>query len=237
MEKNQSIDRTLDILECFTASKPRIGLSELTRAVGLPKATVYRMAETLLSRGYLEKDPIDQCYQLGYKVLNLGNVMLSNLDYRKIALPYMQKVRDETNESITLYIAINNRQRLCVERCQSTHGLSRIVNVGDILPIDRGAPGKVILAFKDPETLLPDYYVTADELEIIRKQGYATSHAEREDGVSAVAGPLFNQHGQVVASLSISGPSFRYEGERLAEFIAIIKDVTRTISRSLGYPY
>lgn len=235
MEKNQSLDRTLDILECFTVNNPKIGLSELARAVALPKATVYRIAETLLERGYLIKDRKDQSYQLGYKVLNLSNVILSHLDYRRIALPYMQQIKEETNESITLYIALNSKQRLCVERVQSTNGLSRIVNVGDVFPIDRGAPGKVLLAFQDPASLSPDCIVPVGELEKIRQQGYAISYAEREQGVSAVAAPIFNQYGQIVAALSISGPSFRYENENMEKFIQLIKTVVQNISRSLGY--
>lgn len=236
MEKNQSLDRTLDILECFTVSNPKIGLSELARAVALPKATVYRIAETLLDRGYLIKDQKDQSYQLGYKVLNLSNVMLSHLDYRQIALPYMKQIKEETNESITLYIALNSKQRLCVERVQSTNGLSRIVNVGDVFPIERGAPGKVLLAYQDPASLGPDCAVPADELEKIRRQGYAISYAEREQGVSAVAAPILNQYGQIVAALSISGPSFRYENENMKKFIQLIQSVARNISRSLGCP-
>ena len=234
MEKNQSLDRTLDILESFTVGRPCLGLSELARTVDLPKATVYRIAETLVARGYLIKEMKDQSYQLGYKVLNLSNVMLSHLDYRQIALPHMRQIRDETNESVTLYIALNAKQRLCVERVQSTNGLSRIVNVGDVFPIERGAPGKVLLAFQDPALLPADCAVPFAELEKIRSLGYAISYAEREAGVSAVAAPIFNQYGQIVASLSISGPSFRYEQENMERFIQLIKAMTRNISRSLG---
>lgn len=234
MEKNQSLDRTLDILECFSTSRSKIGLSDLARAVCLPKATVYRIAETLLARGYLMKDATDQSYQLGYKVLNLAGAMLANLDYRKIALPYMQQMRNETNESITLYIAANERQRLCVERVQSTAGLSRIVNVGDVFPIDRGAPGKVLLAYQDPAALLKDYAVSSTELETVRNCGYAISYAERETGVTAVAAPIFNREGQILAALSISGPSFRYEGENMDRFILLIKEAAASISQKLG---
>jgi len=234
VEKNQSLDRTLDILECFSTSRAKIGLSDLARVVGLPKATVYRIAETLLARGYLIKDATAPSYQLGYKVLNLASAMLANLDYRKIALPYMQQMRTETNESITLYIAANDRQRLCVERVQSMAGLSRIVNVGDVFPIDRGAPGKVLLAYQDPAALLRDYAVLAEELERVRSRGYAISYAEREKGVTAVAAPIFNRGGQIVAALSISGPSFRYEGENMERFIHLIKEATANISQSLG---
>lgn len=234
MEKNQSLDRTLDVLECFSNSRSKIGLSDLGRAVCLPKATVYRIAETLLARGYLMKDATDQSYKLGYKVLNLAGAMLANLDYRKIALPYMQQMRNETNESITLYIAANERQRLCVERVQSTAGLSRIVNVGDVFPIDRGAPGKVLLAYQNPATLSKDYVVSSAELETIRSYGYAISYAERETGVTAVAAPIFNREGQIVASLSISGPSFRYEGENMERFIRLVKNAAEEISKTLG---
>ena len=234
MEKNQSLDRTLDILECFSTSRSKIGLSDLARAVCLPKATVYRIAETLLARGYLIKDAADQSYQLGYKVLNLAGAMLANLDYRKIALPYMQQMRNETNESITLYIAANERQRLCVERVQSTAGLSRIVNVGDVFPIDRGAPGKVLLAYQDPAAL-QDYAVSSAELERVRSRGYAISYAERETGVTAVAAPIFNREGQILAALSISGPSFRYEGENMDRFILLIKEAAASISQKLGF--
>jgi len=234
VEKNQSLDRTLDILECFSTSRSKIGLSDLARAVCLPKATVYRIAETLLARGYLIKDAADQSYQLGYKVLNLAGAMLANLDYRKIALPYMQQMRNETNESITLYIAANERQRLCVERVQSTAGLSRIVNVGDVFPIDRGAPGKVLLAYQDPAAL-QDYAVSSAELERVRSRGYAISYAERETGVTAVAAPIFNREGQILAALSISGPSFRYEGENMDRFILLIKEAAASISQKLGF--
>jgi DNA-binding IclR family transcriptional regulator len=231
---NQSVDRALDILECFSAGKPEIGLSELARQVKLPKATVYRMAETLVARGYLIKDNKASFYQLGYKILNLGNAFLSTMDYRKISLPYMQKIRDETNESVTLYIPLNNRQRLCVERYQSMHGLSKIVHVGDIFAIDVGAAGKILLAFCDPKALTADYKVAKEELAIIRKQRYAISYSEREDGVTSVAAPLLNQHCHAIASLSVSGPDFRYQGEWLDNIISMTKEAATKISRELG---
>ncbi|MEN6383792.1 MAG: IclR family transcriptional regulator [Phycisphaerales bacterium] len=235
MGANQSVDRTFDIIECFSLEKHSIGLSELSRLSQLPKATVFRLAETLVERGYLAKDPKEQAYKIGYKVLYLSHILLSHLDYRKVSLPYMKKILVETNQSVTLYIALNDRERLCVERFQSTQGLSRIVNVGDIFPIDRGAAGKTLLAFKRPDTLLPDYKITIQELEHIRRQGYAISHAEREFGVSSVAAPILDQHCQIIASLSVSGPSFSYGGENLANIISITKESAEEISRQLGY--
>ncbi|MDR3562412.1 MAG: IclR family transcriptional regulator [Negativicutes bacterium] len=236
MNTNQSIERALDILECFSQAKSEIGLSELARLVGLPKATVFRMAETLVERGYLIKDGKSQAYQLGYKILRLGQTLLSNMDYRKIALPYMQKIRDETNESVTLYIPINDRERLCVERFQSSHGLRRIVHVGEIFAIDLGAAGKALLAFREAETLHADYRVTLEELAQIRRQGYALSHGERELGVSSVAVPLLDRYSRPIASLSVSGPEFRYHGEWLENIIEVTKRAAASISRELGCP-
>jgi IclR family KDG regulon transcriptional repressor len=237
MDANQSIERTLDIIECFSLQKHSIGLSELARLSGLPKATVFRLVETLVKRGYLTKDLEEQTYQIGYKVLYLSHIVLSQLDYRKVSSPFMKKILDDTNQSVTLYIAFNKRERICVERLQSTQGLSRIVNVGDVFPIDRGAAGKVLLAFQEPEALLSDYKITEGELEQIRRQGYAISHAEREFGVSSVAAPLLDQCSQIVASLSVSGPSFSYEGENLKNIIRMTKKSAMEISRQLGYRY
>lgn len=234
MGANQSIGRTLDIIECFSLEKHSIGLSELARLSGVPKATVFRLAETLVERGYLSKDPKGQAYQIGYKVLYLSHILLSYLDYRKISLPFMKKILTETNQSVSLYIVFNERERLCVERFQSTQGLSRIVNVGDVFPIDRGAAGKVLLAYQNSETILSDYKATLEGLEQIRRQGYAISHAEREFGVSSVAAPLFDQHYQIVASLAVSGPSFNYDGENLENIIRLTKDSAAQISRQLG---
>lgn len=236
MRINQSIERALDILECFSKEKPESGLSELSRNVGLPKATVFRLAETLVQKGYLVKNSKLSSYQLGYKILNLGNVFLSTMDYRKIALPYMRKLRDETNESVTLYISVNDRERLCVERFQSTSGLTPVVYVGDILPIDAGAAGKVLLAFRgDSGALFSGCKVTNEELETIRKQGYSISYSERNADVTSVSAPLLNQHGRVIAALAVSGPEFRCQGKWLDDIIKLTRETSRKISVELGY--
>ncbi len=237
LNTNRSLERALDLLECFSETRHKIGLSELTRMVGLPKATVFRMAETLVYRGYLIKNSNEQSYQLGYRILGVGKAMLSSLDYRNAALPYMRRMKDETNESVTIYIAVNERQRLCVERVQSTQGLSRMVYVGDVFPIDRGAAGKTLLAFQEPRQLLPDYEVSVEELDEIRKKMFAISHAEREDGVSSVASPIFDHKGKMIAVLSLSGPTFRYQGDQLLGFIEKTKTAAANISTELGYPH
>ncbi len=235
MNTNRSLERSLDLLECFSESNPRIGLSELSRMVGLPKATVFRMAETLALRGYLSKNAGEQSYQLGYKILGIGKVLLSSLDYRNVALPYMRRIKEETNESVTIYIAANDRERLCVERVQSTQGLSRMVYVGDLFPLNRGAAGKSLLAFWDTERRMPDHAVSEEELEAIRRNKVAVSHAERETGVSSVASPLFDHKGKVIAVLSLSGPSFRYQGEQLEEYIHKVRTAAAAISKEMGY--
>ena len=235
MNKNQSLDRAIEILECFSIENSKIGLSELARSSGLPKATVLRLAETFVERGYLVQNPRDRTYQLGYKILKLGNILLHNLDYRQIAFPYMQQICNETSESVTLYIAMNEKQRLCVERVQSTKGLSRIVQVGEIFSINIGASGKVLLAFRDNDADLTDCRLTSEEVAEIRRNGYAISHAEREVGVSGVAVPIFDRQRQLIAALSVSGPSFRFTAEHIANIIKTAKNAAEKISVELGY--
>lgn len=224
----RAVDRALDILECLAKTQQVLGISELARKVDLPKATAFRIVRSLEQRHYLVQDE-QQRYRLGPAVLRLGKAFLADLDYRLVARPYMKKIRDEINESVSLYIIFGNK-RLCVERIESTQGLRRVIDVGDTLPLV-GASGKVLLAFgaKSKEA------VDQAECETIRQNGYAVSHGEREEGVSAVAAPLKNHDGKVVAALAISGPSFRYQGELLTKYIAVVTAAARAISRQLGY--
>lgn len=235
MATTRSVERALDLLECFTSERVDLKLAELARLVDLPKPTVFRMAETLVARGYLMKDQENQNYRIGYKILSVASSFLAHVDYRLVALPHMKKIRDETNESVTIYMPVKDKgTRVCVERVQSKQPLRQVVTVGDEFPIDRGAAGKVLLAFCDFEW--SKYRTSEQELLKIRELGYAISYSERDKGVTSVASPIRNNLGQTVASLSISGPSFRYESEQLQKFIDIALAASKTISCELGCP-
>ncbi|MBU2699635.1 DNA-binding IclR family transcriptional regulator [Sporomusaceae bacterium BoRhaA] len=225
----RAVERAFKLLECFSNKKPQMGVTELSEYIGLSKATTFRIAETLEQLGYLNKSESTQTYSISSKVLTLGQVFLDDLEFRTISLPYMRKIRDTLDESVSLYIVAHNK-RVCVERIQTSRLLRRVVTVGEEVPLDRGASGKVLLAFSHL-----NYGVDEAVLESIRKNGYAYSENERGEGISAVSVPIRNFKGNIVAALTISGPSFRYNDESLPRYINLMKEMSRTISSKLGF--
>jgi IclR family KDG regulon transcriptional repressor len=225
----RAIERAFKLLECFSTSRPQIGVTELADAIELPKATAFRIAETLEHLGYLNKDEITQTYAISAKVLGLGQVFLDNLDFRTVAISYMKKIRDILDETISLYIVVNNK-RVCVERINSSQLLRRVVTVGDEVPLERGASGKVLLAFSKLNHGIDEVL-----LEKVRKDGYAYTANERGEGISAVSVPLRNFKGEVIAALTISGSSIRYNEESVPRYIKLMKETAAEISAKLGH--
>ncbi len=232
MDTLRTLDRALDILECFTQESHRkLGVSDISRHVQLPKATAHRILQSLVQRGYLSWDDESKTYRLGYRALLLSTAYLDDQEYRFIALPYLRRLRDLTAQSVSLYIE-QDGMRLCVERAPSREPLQQVVSVGTLLPL-KGASGKILLAFQHrPES---DELMPAGEAEQIRHQGYAISHGERVYGVSSVAAPIRNMTGTVIAAMALAGPSFRYTEEALPSFIRLITEHAQDISQELGY--
>lgn len=233
MENVRAVERSLEILECFSEARDEIGLSELARSLMLPKATVFRLARTLEDRGYLVQVLERQTYRLGPKVAALGHVFLANLDYRAVALPFMKVLRDEIHEAVSLYIAVGDGERMCVQRVESTHALRQIINIGDRLPINRGSAGKLLIAFQHLDTYAEG--IAKEELQRIREQGYAVSIDERGQGLSSISVPIRNNKGDVIASLTVSGPEFRFTREHIETYIKELVKTAKQISYQLGY--
>lgn len=215
MEYVRSVERALELMDCFTENRREIGLSELSRLVDLPKATVLRLARTLESKGYLIQQEDNQTYRLGPKVVGLSNVFLSNLDFRMIALPFMKALRDKTQETVTLYV-VSGDKRLCVQRVESPHTLRQAINIGDYLPLDLGSAGKLLVAYHGLEAIVQG--VSVEEMHKIRKQGFAMSVEEREEGLSSISAPIRNDKGEVIAALSVSGSAFRFTEEKIKQY-------------------
>lgn len=234
----RAVERALDILNCFTPGQTELTLTEISKQVGLAPSTTLRILTTLVNNTFLGKDEETQKYYLGSKVAQLGLLCFSNMDFRKIAKPYMLRLRDIYNESVSLFIVQGN-YRVCVERVESTQALRRVINIGDRLVLTRGASGRLLLAYMDKEKirylLEKDPYTSEEALNKLRQQGYAVSKGEREEGVMSIAVPIFNAQNKVIAALTISGPSIRFIDEELPERIKRLKEYAEKISFDLGY--
>lgn len=234
----RSIERALDILDCFEPGKLELTLTDIARGIGLPMSTTSRLVATLEARSYLARDAATQRYSLGSRIGQIGALGLSTMDLGKVALPFMRELNTLYNEGVSLYVNRDD-ERICVERVESTLPLRRVVNVGDRHPLTRGAAGRLLLAYLPAERrraiLSVDPYTTEEALDDLRRGGFTVSLGEREEGVSSIAAPVLDAKGEVVAALSMSGPSVRFEGSGFSDKIAKVKKTAESISRALGY--
>ena len=231
------VERVLQILNCFSKEQLNLSLTQISSQLGLPPSTTSRIVATLENYGYLARDEDTQKYYLGPSIARLGTLCYTQMDFRRIAVPYMIELREQFNESVGLYIA-SKGYRVCIERIESTHPLKRILNIGDRLPLTRGASGRLLLAYQPREVieklLAEDPYTSLDRLEEIRRSGYSTSRSEREEGVSSVAAPVFDSRHRVVAALNISGPTARIDDKRMEQMAVMVREYAERISREMG---
>jgi IclR family transcriptional regulator, KDG regulon repressor len=247
--KNTMLLHAVKILDCFSLQQPELGVREAARLAGLSPSTVGRLMAALKEMGLLQQNPLTRTYRLGTKLLEWAGVVSATLDIRTKALPYMEELHRKTNETISLY-APEGSDRLCVERIESSYHV-RIVNwVGRRLPLHAGSAGKVILAFMPEaqreailaslelkpltENTIIDLPRLRTALVEIRRQGYAVSYGEWVMEAAGTAAPILNRQGDIIAALCISGPTQRFNEERMAVFINEVTRAASLISKEIG---
>lgn len=216
---HQSVERALSLLSAFDDSMSELGVADLARAVGLHRSTVSRLAATLERAGYLRRTK--EGYRLGVEMMRLGSLALSTFDLVTSVLPAMEKLARLTHETVNLAVP-NGENVLHVAELPSTYILASSTGwTGRTTAPHAAANGKVLLAYgalalplgPELETFTTRTIATVDalgrELEIVRARGYASAVSELEDGLVAVAAPVYDGGGRCVAALSVSGPEFR----------------------------
>ncbi len=233
----RAIERALDILDCFEPGRLELTLTDIANSIDLAMSTTSRIVATLEKRKYLSRNLDTQRYSLGPRISQIGALGLSNMELRKVALPFMRDLNALYNEGVSLYV-IREDDRICIERVESTLPLRRVINVGDRHPLTRGAAGRVLLAYLPAERrsqlLAKDPFTTEDSLDELRHGGYTVSLGEREEGVTSIAAPIQDARCEVIAALSMSGPSVRFEGPGFSDKIAKLKKTAELISKALG---
>ncbi|MDR5694144.1 MAG: IclR family transcriptional regulator [Armatimonadota bacterium] len=245
----RSLERALRLLDFMRMNGgPGLGVSELSRALGLSKAVVFRLLRTLEQYGYVVQEA-DRRYRLGTKPLELASVVLRQFEVRQVAWPMMLALAERTGESVVLTVPGPDGV-ICVDTVDSPQQLRVSFRVGRITPWHAGAAGKLHLAFLPKEKIqkilsqgLPRYTertitdpaLLLQELEQIRKQGYAFTIGELDPGVAAITAPIFDARQNVVAAISIGGPASRFTDERLPTLIREVRWAAQEISlRLLG---
>ena len=249
-EKVQTIDRLIQIMDCFTIDQNDLGVREVARLTGLSPSACGRFMMALKNQGLLLQNHESRTYSVGPKSLRWAEVYTTNLDIRNVALPVIHELLLETKETISLYI-LDGDERLCVERMESAQNVRIVARIGRRLPLYAGSAGKLLLAFlpeKRQEEILTrtnfqpftnktitDIKILQEELKTIRKQGYAFSDGEWVEDAAGIAAPIFDMKSDILAALTISGPSFRFTSEKIKLHKNSILKAADRISRDLGY--
>lgn len=190
------LDKAVEVLHALADSP--LSLGALCAATGLPRATAHRLAVALEVHGLVRRDAHGR-FALGLGLVALGDAAAAGFPLREAAAPALRALRDETGESVQLYVVEGDRRR-CVSSLQSPHGLRWIVAEGALLPLGVGSAGKVLAG-------------TA-----CGRSGWIDSVEEREPGVCSVSAPVHDEAGAVIAAVSVSGPVERLgrrPGDRL----------------------
>jgi len=238
----RAVERALDILLCFTDSSD-LSLTEIAARVSLHKSTVHRLLASLEGRGFVLRDAASDKYRLGFRVWELSANLTHTDDPALILLPDMERLRDQLDETISLYVR-DRMERVRVQAVQSNQAIRRVAPIGARMPLYVGASSKILVAFAEEETqeaLLesPDWPAGMDRGAFLHKLaeakslGYATSVEEREPGAAAVAVPILNGAHRLAAALAVSGPSNRLTLEKMREHAPVLMEAARRMGKML----
>jgi DNA-binding IclR family transcriptional regulator len=249
-QRPSSIEKAIDVLFCFDVQHPQLRLIEISQRLGLHKSTAHRLLSLLKKKGLVVVDPSTQLYSLGPALVELAWIVLRQQDLRSICRPAMERLRQLTNETVSLHIRMGDK-RVCIEELQSDQEIKYSQTFGFTAPLYVGAPGKALLAFLPEEELarvfvaLPFTPLTPstitdpagfrDELVETRLRGYAVSVGERSPWAAAVAAPIRDRSAQTVAAIGVLGPSHRLTPKVLRAFGQQVRHVAGEISAALGY--
>jgi len=239
----KSVGRAIDILLAFTRSQPSMGIAELQKTVGIARPTLYRMLRTLESRDLIRFVGEPRRYELGFRVMQLANTWLAQAEVTRAAGPLLEELRQSTQETVALSVPCSRNSRVFAIELPSRHAIAFSLGVGHIQAMHVGASGKAILAFLPPterECILGSVDTRLrkgldSELAKIREEGFSLTRGEMIPGALAIAAPVFDREGTVIASVSIVGPEGRMQGsdtQRVAQFAT---DAANKISSALGY--
>lgn len=215
--------RAMQILDAFQLGESQLALGELSRRVSLHKTTVLRLARTLAQAGYLVRCD-DGAWRLGPAAGWLGARYQAGFDVQNVLEPALRELSQRTGESAAFHVR-EGMARTCLVRVEGPQALRHHVRVGEGLPLPKGSPGRVILAFSgEPGAVY----------EQIRRRGWHWSIGEREPGVATVSAPVFGANRRLLGSVCISGPASRLTRKTLFALSGTVIEAAKSLSWALA---
>jgi len=242
------VEKTFRVLEILNAEKD-FSLFTLAAQAALPKATTYRILDTLVGLGYVDQDPATRKFALGPRFLAFLKNSGPGRDITTIAEPYMKKLLTLYGETVNLARLIDS-QVIYIRVLESSHSFRISNSIGDRASVHSTAIGKAIAAFLPKKELsvvlrrnmytpftrktLADEAALRKHLALVRTKGYAFDDEECHDGVLCVGAPIFNSEHHPFAALSISMPKVRAKGKVLKSMVRELPKLAIQLSLDLG---
>ncbi|AUW93420.1 MAG: IclR family transcriptional regulator [Sulfobacillus thermosulfidooxidans] len=246
----QSVDKALSLLEALSEFPHGVSITELSIRLGLYKSTAHRLLGTMMKRGYVEQDAETGKYKLGFTVADLGMRLLSSIDMRHEALPFLQEMAEVTGEVAHLAL-MDGRDVVYIEKVDSASTIRMHSRVGMRVYAHATGLGKAMLAAmseaesrafvqryglpKLTEHTVTDAEKLYKEFQTIRLTGCAVAKEENEVGICCVASAIRNSRGQVAAACSVSGPCSRMDANKIKQVMPLVREMAEKISSRLGF--
>lgn len=246
-----SLAKGIRVLTFIANSPAPVGITQLSKGLDLSIGAVQRVTSTFTKLGFLRKGTNGQGYILGSKAWALGLAIVSRIDLKTVAHPYLKDLSDRVGEIVNLGI-LEGPDMIYLDRIKTNHILNLNLSIGARLPAYSTSLGKAIVAFlPDPElteflhtlrmkpltrNTITDKEKFREELRHIRKRGFSINNGETDNGIRSVAAPVRDSSGTVIAAINISVPSIRVTLEDLQNSLA--REVTKVaaiVSEALGY--
>lgn len=244
-----SVTTAVRLLKAFSESDREIGISALSKRLGVSKSTVHRVATTLVAEGLLEQNPETDRYRLGLALFSMGTLVRRRMDLSNEAKPFLSKLRETTKENIHLAV-LQGTEVVYVYDMESSQAVRLKPHLGISKPLFCSAEGLAILAHQPtsfvtsalagplvPRTnnTMTDPAKIHPRLEKIRREGFALEDEESENGMRCVAAAIRDSEGNVVAAVGVAGPSQRLSTHAVANFAPQVREAAESISTRLGY--
>lgn len=244
----QSVDRALSVLKLL-AERGESSVTDLAQELGVHKSTASRLLSTLAAEDFVEQVDGAGSFRLSFGVLHLASAMLAEIDIVRTARPILEALSETTAETVNIAV-LHNDQVVNVDQVIGSMAVVGANWVGRRLPLHCTSTGKVLLAFLDEQerdihlgrplqaytdATITDADTLRDELAAVRDQRYALTVEELEAGLNAVAAPVFDHAGAVIAAVSVSGPAYRFNVGRLLQLAEDVQRAAEEIGLRLGY--
>lgn len=246
--KNKTVVRSMDLLNLFLAHT-KLSINEMSQLSGIPKTSVHRMIGSLEEMGFLNKDKEGK-YSLGLLFLQFGNLVAERLDIRRVALPVMQKLRDDIEEAVHLVLR-DGDECIYIEKLDTDHPVRLFTKTGRKAPLYAGASSRIILAFM-PENEREAYINEAElrpfatgtitdktelrrALDLSKVRGYSFSRSELENYTAELSAPIFDHSGQIIGALSAAGLEVQFGEAQIGPLAEKVRRAANEVSQKLGF--